>query len=40
MNYFQAIQTAIFNKKNAFEMCKPNLNMFLDIQGCCDQNKN
>ena len=28
INYFQAIQTAVFYKKNAYEIVKPNLNMF------------
>ena len=30
-NYFQAIQTALFYKKNTFEMFKSNFNMFLDL---------
>ena len=39
-NYFQAIQTSIFCKKNASKMFKCNLFMFLDIQLSGDQNKN
>ena len=39
-NYFQAIQTAVFYKKNASKMFKCKLFMFLDIQGFCDKNEN
>ena len=38
-NYFQAIQTAIFHKKNTSKMFKCNFVMFLDLQGSWDQNK-
>ena len=40
INYFQAIQTARLYKKNMFEMFRPNLNIFLDLQRSCDQDKN
>ena len=39
INYFQAIHSALFYKKNAFEMFKSNL-VFLDLLGCRGQNKN
>ena len=39
-NYFQAIQTAVFYKKNASKMFKRNLFMFLDLQVSKYQNKN
>ena len=39
INYFQATQTALFYKKNKFEMFKPYLNIFLDLRGSCGQNK-
>ena len=38
-NNFQAIQTAMFYKKNASKMLKCNFEMFLDLQRSCDQNK-
>ena len=38
INYFHAIQTALFYKKNAFEMFKPNLNLFIHLQGSCGEN--
>ena len=38
ISYFQAIQTAVFYRKKAYEMFIPNLNMFLDHQGSSDQN--
>ena len=40
INYFQTFQTAVFYKKNLYEMFKRNLNMFLDLPGSCDQYKN
>ena len=39
ISYFQAIQTALFYKKNMFKMVKLNLNMFLDLWGSCGQDK-
>ena len=37
---FQAIQTTDFYKKNMYEMFKRNLNMFPDLRGSCNPNKN
>ena len=37
-NYFEAIQAAIFYKKNASEMFKSSLIMFLGLLVSCDQN--
>ena len=39
-NYFQAIKTAVFYKKNTSKMFHCNFLMFLDVQGSCDQYKN
>ena len=38
-NYFEAIQAAVFYKKNASKMFKSNLFMFLDVLVSCDKNK-
>ena len=38
-NYFEAIQAAVFYKKNASEMFKSSLFMFLGLLASCDQNK-
>ena len=40
LKYFQAIKTAVYYTKNAYEMFKRDLIMFLDLRGSCDQNKN
>ena len=40
INYFQAIQTALFYKKNMFEMFESHFNMFLDLPRSCGQIKN
>ena len=37
--YFQAIQTAVFYKKNTYKNYRPNFLMFLDHWVSCDQNK-
>ena len=37
-NYFQAIQTAVFYKKNASKMFKRNLFMFLGLPVSYDKN--
>ena len=37
--YFKAIQAAVFYKKNAFEMFKSSLFMFLGLLVPCDKNK-
>ena len=38
-NYFEAIQAAVFYRKNASKMFKSSLFMFLDILVSCDKNK-
>ena len=38
-NYFEAIQAAVFYKKNAFKMFKSSLFMFLGLPVSCDKNK-
>ena len=40
INYFQEIQESVFYKKNWYEMVKHNFNMFPDLQGSCNQNRN
>ena len=37
--YFQAIQTAVFYKKNKYKKFSPSFLMFLDHRVSCDQNK-
>ena len=37
--YFQAIQTAVFYKKNVFKMFKSSVFMFLGLPVSCDKNK-
>ena len=36
LNYFQAIQTAVFYKKKASKVFKRKLFMFLDLEGSFD----
>ena len=38
-NYLQAIQKAVFYKKNVHEICKRNINMLLDLQESSGQKK-
>ena len=38
-NYFQAIQAAVFYKKNVFKIFKSNLFMFLGLLVSCDKTK-
>ena len=38
-NYFEAIQAAVFYKKNASKMFKSSLFMFLSLPVSCDKNK-
>ena len=38
-NYFEAIQAAVFYKKNASKMFKSSLFMFLGLPVSCEKNK-
>ena len=40
INYFKATHTAVCYEKNAYEMFKRILIMFLDLRGSYDQKKN